>query len=64
MTKTFCDLCEKEINYRKTGEQAINISHTYGFGSPLDGETIDLDICETCLQKEIVEKLVKKKKNK
>ena len=48
--KTYtCDLCRTHID---NPEEMVSIKHQYGYNSNgRDGDMIELDICERCLQK-------------
>jgi hypothetical protein len=46
MIKIFCDKCEEQI--RK--ESVVKIQHTFGYGSPRDGDMIEIELCEDCFQ--------------
>lgn len=46
MIKIFCDKCDEQIRE----ERLVRIKHTFSYGSPRDGDTIELDLCEDCLQ--------------
>ena len=45
--ETICDRCGRS---KKDYEDFIEIRHEYGYGSSKDGDYIEADICEDCLQ--------------
>jgi hypothetical protein len=45
MKKIFCDSCEIEIN----NNDYVSISHQFGYGSQRDGDHVEIDLCENCL---------------
>ena len=46
MVKIFCDKCNEQIREENT----VKIQHTFGYGSPRDGDTVELDLCEDCFE--------------
>lgn len=49
MTKTIrlCNICGKEI----AQYDDFNLSYQYGYGSSHDGDNLNIDLCNTCLDK-------------
>jgi len=47
MKKIFCDSCEIEINHNNY----VSISHQFGYGSQRDGDRVEIDLCENCLER-------------
>lgn len=63
--KAFCDYCGKEFDERTimcNGFGSINIG--FGFGSCFDGDTFNLEICDSCFILEFTPKLEKQLKEK
>ena len=53
LKKVTCDICQKTFNIN-TNYQAIPITTLKGtspYGSKFDGTSIELDICDKCLEK-------------
>lgn len=46
MVVVYCDYCYHEVNY-----SYCTVRHTYGYGSPRDGDHVTLHYCESCLEK-------------
>ena len=47
MKKVFCDSCEIEINHNNY----VSILHQFGYGSQRDGDRVEIDLCENCLER-------------
>jgi hypothetical protein len=45
MKKVFCDSCEIEIDR----DDYVSISYQFGYGSQRDGDQVEIDLCENCL---------------
>lgn len=45
-----CNCCGENIKMNKSGDcyDYVNIEKTWGYFSPLDGETHSMDICSRC----------------
>ncbi len=41
-----CDRCQREI---KDFEEFLKIRHEFGYGTPNDGDYLESEICEDCL---------------
>jgi hypothetical protein len=46
MIKILCDKCTQEIK----SENVVKIQHTFGYSSPRDGDTVEIELCEDCFQ--------------
>lgn len=53
-----CDICRKDYDFEHYEDNAslastvpsfFHTKHTFGFGSPMDGSTVEMTICEKCL---------------
>ena len=55
-----CDRCNKDIT--AFGDGIIEIRHEFGFGSEVDGEYWEFDICEDCLNDTITQMDIKVRK--
>ena len=64
-SKMVCDRCGLETSDRYGGGvgvgeiDMIEIRHEYGYGSKKDGEYIEFDLCEKCLDETINEMNIK-----
>jgi len=48
-----CDRCNKDIT--DLSNDVIEFRHEFGFGSEVDGEFLEFDLCEACLNDTIVQ---------
>ena len=48
MIKIFCDKCKEQI--LEGEENTVRISHTFGYGSPCDGDRVEIELCEDCFR--------------
>ncbi|MDR1067344.1 MAG: hypothetical protein LBL35_07955 [Clostridiales bacterium] len=48
-----CNVCGKEIKKNSFGyfDDFLSVEKKWGYGSPRDGETHDIDICRHCYEK-------------
>ena len=47
-----CDVCEKED---ASGCNDFVLKHIFGYGSPIDGDSVEAAICDECLERLIRE---------
>ena len=58
MRQIYCDSCESQIvDYNKL----IAVNHIFRYGSGRDGDHIEIDLCEDCVDK--LERHIKKVKD-
>ena len=60
-----CDICKKIFvvdfeNDNMEIENMLNIEYTFGYGSSLDGETFQADICMQCVEEKLLSIMHKK----
>jgi len=64
MVELYCDICKKRID--GTGSPVV-LDHTFGYGTDLDGTTIEIHCHEECFvnkfQNEIAEIIKREEKN-
>lgn len=48
-----CNMCGNEIEKNPFGyiDEHLSVEKTWGYGSPYDGETHEIDICGHCYEK-------------
>jgi len=62
--KIVCDFCGKEVKGKETYDSDItSFSIEPGYGSKFDTEIFNIDICDSCLEKHILNKLNQDKYN-
>lgn len=47
MIKVVCDSCLIEV---KRHDGFVRVEHTFSYGSERDGDTVSLELCESCLE--------------
>jgi hypothetical protein len=57
MIKIFCDKCTREIN--QEDESVVKIEHLFSYGSPRDGDKVEIELCEDCFQGVIIDLRIK-----
>ncbi len=48
--KVFCNICGKELDIFDK-QQRFHLEGRLGYGSKYDGDEIDLDVCNACIDK-------------
>ena len=48
MIKFYCDGCGDQVDTINHFNEVISIKHTFGYGSKRDGDSVDIDLCESC----------------
>ena len=49
-----CDRCDYENNNLT---QDFHVVHTFGYGSPIDGDTVSFALCDKCLEEIITKEI-------
>lgn len=49
-----CDACQSELEH---WHDALVVSHTFGFGTPMDMSRVNFVLCDTCLMNIIKERI-------
>jgi len=59
MKNIICDYCGKSSKNEFESQEFINISHNCGYDTVfIDGEKIDIDLCQDCFKKLIYDKII------
>ena len=51
LSATFCDFCEKQMDFETGIDHSLHMSFDFGFHSKRDGQNWTWDACHNCVEK-------------